>query len=79
MPSSKNLPLKRHPPLPRCFPRKLQGFILFPLPALATWHKGLALEMAGGFGMAIDPDASFQWLITMFIANLGRPREEVMF
>jgi AcrR family transcriptional regulator len=40
-------------------------------------HGFIALEMTGGFGMPIDQDASFQWLITMFIANLGRPTEEV--
>ena len=40
-------------------------------------HGFISLEMAGGFGMPVDPDASFQWLITMFIASLSKPTEEL--
>ncbi len=36
-------------------------------------HGFLALEMAGGFGMPIDRDASFRWLINLFIAGLSQP------
>jgi AcrR family transcriptional regulator len=40
-------------------------------------HGFISLEMAGGFGMPVDANASFQWLITMFIASLGKPTEEL--
>ncbi|MBA2394913.1 MAG: WHG domain-containing protein [Ktedonobacteraceae bacterium] len=40
-------------------------------------HGFISLEMAGGFAMPIDLDASFQWLITMFIVGLGHPTKEV--
>jgi AcrR family transcriptional regulator len=33
----------------------------------------ISLEVAGGFGMPIDLDASFHWLINLFIAGLSRP------
>jgi len=35
-------------------------------------HGFSSLEMAGGFGMPVDLDASFHWLITLFIAGLSR-------
>lgn len=31
-----------------------------------------SLEIAGGFGMPVDLDASFHWLVTLFIAGLSR-------
>lgn len=31
----------------------------------------ISLEIAGGFGIPIDTDASFHWLITLFIAGLS--------
>ena len=33
----------------------------------------ISLEVAGGFGMPIDTDASFHWLINLYIAGLSRP------
>ncbi|GCE03124.1 TetR/AcrR family transcriptional regulator [Dictyobacter aurantiacus] len=33
-------------------------------------HGFITLEVNGGFGMPIDREASFHWLITMFIASL---------
>jgi AcrR family transcriptional regulator len=33
----------------------------------------ISLEIAGGFGMPVDLDASFHWLINLFIAGLSRP------
>ncbi len=33
-------------------------------------HGFISLEMAGGFGMPIDQDASFHWLINLYIAGL---------
>jgi AcrR family transcriptional regulator len=35
-------------------------------------HGFISLEAAGGFGLPIDQDASFRWLITIFIAGLSR-------
>lgn len=35
-------------------------------------HGFSSLEVAGGFGMPVDLDASFHWLITLFIAGLRR-------
>ena len=35
-------------------------------------HGFLSLEMAGGFGLPVDLDASFHWLINLFIAGLSR-------
>jgi AcrR family transcriptional regulator len=32
----------------------------------------ISLEMAGGFGMPVDTDASFHWLINLYIAGLSR-------
>jgi AcrR family transcriptional regulator len=32
----------------------------------------ISLEMAGGFGMPVDTDASFHWLIQLFIDGLSR-------
>jgi AcrR family transcriptional regulator len=32
----------------------------------------ISLEVAGGFGIPIDLDASFHWLINLFIAGLSR-------
>lgn len=32
----------------------------------------ISLEVAGGFGMPVDLDASFHWLINLFIAGLSR-------
>lgn len=32
----------------------------------------ISLEIAGGFGIPIDTDASFHWLINLFIAGLSR-------
>ena len=36
-------------------------------------HGFISLEVAGGFGMPIDLDASFHWLINLFIAGLSQP------
>jgi AcrR family transcriptional regulator len=36
-------------------------------------HGFSSLEAAGGFGMPVDLDASFHWLINIFIAGLRRP------
>jgi AcrR family transcriptional regulator len=36
-------------------------------------HGFISLEMAGGFAMPVDLDASFHWLINLFIAGLRRP------
>ncbi len=36
-------------------------------------HGFISLEVAGGFAMPIDLDASFHWLINLFIAGLNRP------
>jgi AcrR family transcriptional regulator len=36
-------------------------------------HGFSSLEGAGGFGMPVDLDASFHWLINLFIAGLHRP------
>lgn len=40
-------------------------------------HGFISLEMAGGFAMPVDLDASFHWLINLFIAGLGRPTKEL--
>jgi AcrR family transcriptional regulator len=37
-------------------------------------HGFSSLEVAGGFGMPVDLDASFHWLINLFIAGLCQPR-----
>ena len=37
-------------------------------------HGFSSLEVAGGFGMPVDLDASFHWLIHLFIAGLQRSR-----
>jgi AcrR family transcriptional regulator len=36
-------------------------------------HGFISLEMAGGFVMPVDLDASFHWLINLFIAGLSQP------
>ena len=36
-------------------------------------HGFISLEVAGGFAIPIDLDASFHWLINLFIAGLNRP------
>src|SRR5258708_5005140 len=36
-------------------------------------HGLILLEAAGGFRVPVDPDASFHWLINMFIAGLRQP------
>jgi AcrR family transcriptional regulator len=36
-------------------------------------HGFISLEGAGGFAMPVDLDASFHWLINVFIAGLDRP------
>jgi hypothetical protein len=36
-------------------------------------HGFILLEEASGFRMPVDPDASFHWLITLFIAGLRQP------
>ena len=33
-------------------------------------HGFVSLEVAGGFGIPVDLDASFQWLINLFVAGL---------
>ena len=33
-------------------------------------HGFISLEIVGGFGMPVDPDASFHWLISMFVTGL---------
>lgn len=40
-------------------------------------HGFILLEASGGFRMPVDPDASFHWLINMFIAGLRQPAEAV--
>lgn len=35
-------------------------------------HGFISLEVAGGFGIPIDTDASFHWLIQLFIDGLSR-------
>ncbi len=35
-------------------------------------HGFVSLEGAGGFGMPVDQDASFHWLISLFIVGLSR-------
>ncbi len=35
-------------------------------------HGFISLEVAGGFGMPVDLDASFHWLINLFITGLNR-------
>jgi AcrR family transcriptional regulator len=35
-------------------------------------HGFISLEVAGGFGMPVDLDASFHWLIDLFITGLSR-------
>jgi len=35
-------------------------------------HGFISLEMAGGFRMPVDLDASFHWLINLYIAGLSR-------
>ncbi len=35
-------------------------------------HGFISLEVAGGFGMPVDLDASFHWLINVFVAGLRR-------
>ena len=34
-------------------------------------HGFISLEVAGGFGMPVDLDASFHWLINLFITGLN--------
>ena len=36
-------------------------------------HGFISLEVAGGFAMPVDLDASFHWLINVFVAGLDRP------
>ena len=36
-------------------------------------HGFISLEAAGGFKMPVDTDASFHWLIALFITGLQRP------
>ncbi len=36
-------------------------------------HGFISLEAAGGFAMPVDLDASFHWLINVFVAGLDRP------
>ena len=36
-------------------------------------HGFVSLEGAGGFAMPVDLDASFHWLINVFVAGLDRP------
>ena len=35
-------------------------------------HGFVALEVSGGFGLPVDLDASFHWLINVFVAGLER-------
>jgi AcrR family transcriptional regulator len=41
----------------------------------ALVHGFVSLEVAHGFGMPVDLDASFHWLIDTFIAGLRQPAE----
>ena len=36
-------------------------------------HGFISLEVAGGFGMPVDLDASFHWLINLYLAGLSQP------
>ena len=35
-------------------------------------HGFISLEVAGGFGMPVDQDSSFRWLINLYIAGLDQ-------
>jgi AcrR family transcriptional regulator len=41
----------------------------------AMVHGFVSLEQAGGFGMPVDLDESFQYLVEMFLAQVVRERE----
>jgi AcrR family transcriptional regulator len=36
-------------------------------------HGFVSLEVTGGFGLPVDLDASFHWLINVFVSGLDRP------
>lgn len=36
-------------------------------------HGFVSLEVTGGFGLPVDLDASFNWLINVFVAGLDQP------
>jgi AcrR family transcriptional regulator len=36
-------------------------------------HGFVSLELTGGFGLPVDLDASFHWLINVFVAGLDHP------
>jgi AcrR family transcriptional regulator len=40
----------------------------------STVHGFIMLERAGTFGMPVDPDASFQWLVRRYITSLHAAR-----
>src|SRR2546429_696874 len=42
-------------------------------------HGFISLEVAGGFGMPVDLDASFHWLIKLFITGLSPIRANVKY
>ena len=42
-------------------------------------HGFISLEVAGGFGMPVDLDASFHWLINLFITGLSPIRANVKY
>ena len=42
-------------------------------------HGFISLEVAGGFGMPVDLDASFHWLINLFIRGLSPIRANVKY
>ncbi len=39
-------------------------------------HGFISLESAGAFAMPVDLDASFHWLINVFVAGLDRPQNK---
>lgn len=39
-------------------------------------HGFISLESAGAFAMPVNLDASFQWLINVFVAGLDRPQNK---
>lgn len=57
------------------FPFKLSGEdAIHAIRGLRSIVQGfVSLEIIGGFGLPVDLDASFHWLINVFVAGLERP------
>jgi AcrR family transcriptional regulator len=43
----------------------------------STVHGFAALEIAGGFGIPLDVDKSFEWLVSALLAGLSAARSEI--